>query len=51
RTWNGFGIRFDEGLDARVDLIRAFYSGDYVRAFTGIRAAPVSKAILMRIFA
>jgi cellulose synthase (UDP-forming) len=49
-TRNGFGIRFDEGLDARVDLIRAFYSGDYVRAFKGIRAAPVGKAVLMRIF-
>jgi cellulose synthase (UDP-forming) len=51
RTENGFGIRFDEGLNARVDLIRAFYSGDYVRAFKGIRAVPVGKAILMRIFA
>jgi cellulose synthase (UDP-forming) len=50
RTWNGFGVRFDEGLDTRVDLIRAFYSGGYVRAFAGIRAAPVGKAIMMRIF-
>ena len=50
RTWGGFAVRFDEGLDTRVNLIRAFYSGDYVSAFTGIRAAPVGKAILMRIF-
>jgi cellulose synthase (UDP-forming) len=50
RTWDGFAVRFDESLDTRVDLIRAFYSGDYVSAFTGVRAAPVGKAILMRIF-
>jgi cellulose synthase (UDP-forming) len=51
RTRDGFGVRFDESLNTRVDLIRAFYSGGYVTAFTGIRAAPVGKAILMRIFA
>jgi cellulose synthase (UDP-forming) len=50
RTWDGFAVRFDDSLDTRVDLIRAFYSGDYVSAFNGIRAAPVGKAILMRIF-
>ena len=50
RTWDGFAVRFDESLDTRVDLIRAFYSGDYVSAFAGVRAAPVGKAILMRIF-
>jgi cellulose synthase (UDP-forming) len=43
--------RTHEDLDTRVDLIRAFYSGSYVSAFAGIRAAPVGKAILMRIFA
>ena len=50
RTSDGFAVRFDESLDTRVDLIRAFYSGDYVSAFTGLRAALVGKAILMRIF-
>jgi cellulose synthase (UDP-forming) len=50
RTGDGFAIRFDETLNTRVDLIRAFYSGDYVSAFTSIRAAPVGKAIMMRIF-
>ncbi|RXT33568.1 glycosyltransferase [Bradyrhizobium betae] len=50
RTGDGFAIRFDETLNTRVDLVRAFYSGDYVSAFTGIRAAPVGKAIMMRIF-
>ena len=50
-TRDGFGVRFDEDFATRVDLIRAFYSGSYVSAFAGIRAAPVGKAILMRIFA
>jgi cellulose synthase (UDP-forming) len=50
RTRDGFGVRFDESLNTRVDLIRAFYSGGYVTAFTGVRAAPVGKAILARIF-
>lgn len=50
RTGDGFAIRFDATLNTRVDLIRAFYSGDYVTAFTGIRAVPLGKAIMMRIF-
>src|SRR5258708_4254675 len=50
RTGDGFAIRFDETLNTRVELIRAFYSGDYVSAFTGIRAASVGKALMMRIF-
>jgi cellulose synthase (UDP-forming) len=50
RTGDGFAIRFDETLNRRADLIRAFYSGDYVTTFTGIRAAPLGKAIMMRIF-
>lgn len=50
RTSNGFAVRFDESLDTRIGLIRAFYAGDYVSAFQGIRAAPVGKAIFTRIF-
>ena len=50
RTGDGFAVRFDETLNTRVDLIRAFYSGDYVTAFTGIRTIPLGKAIMMRIF-
>jgi cellulose synthase (UDP-forming) len=50
RTWSGFAVRFDEGLETRVGLIRSFYAGDYVSAFRGVRAAPVGKAILARIF-
>ncbi|MGY3355642.1 cellulose synthase (UDP-forming) [Bradyrhizobium sp. GM0.4] len=50
RTGNGFAIRFDETLNTRIALIRAFYSGDYVSAFSGIHAAPIGKALMMRIF-
>jgi cellulose synthase (UDP-forming) len=31
-------------------MIRAFYAGDYVDAFRGVRALPVGKAIVARIF-
>jgi cellulose synthase (UDP-forming) len=50
RTPGGFAIRFDETLDERIKMIRAFYAGDYVSTYRGIRAAPVGKAIFMRIF-
>ena len=49
-TSDGFAVRFDESLDARVRMIRAFYAGDYVDAFKGVRALPVGKAIAVRIF-
>ena len=49
-TANGFAVRFDEGLDTRVRMIRAFYAGDYVDAFEGVRALPVGRAIVARIF-
>jgi cellulose synthase (UDP-forming) len=47
---DGFAVRFDESLDTRVRMIRAFYAGDYVDAFRGVRALPVGKAIVARIF-
>jgi cellulose synthase (UDP-forming) len=50
RTSDGFAVRFDGSPGTRVDLIRAFYSGDYVSAFGGVRASSVGGAILMRIF-
>jgi cellulose synthase (UDP-forming) len=50
RTSDGFGVRFEETIATRVRLVRAFYSGEYVRAFRGVRAAPVGKALLMRLF-
>jgi cellulose synthase (UDP-forming) len=50
RTSDGFGIRFEETVDTRVRVVRAFYAGEYVRAFRSIRAVPVGKALLMRLF-
>lgn len=49
-TPRGFAVRFDEGIDTRVHMIRAFYAGDYVAGFAGIRALPVGRAIVARIF-
>ncbi|MFK4697286.1 hypothetical protein ABIF42_002880 [Bradyrhizobium diazoefficiens] len=50
RTTDGFAVRFEEGMDTRVHAIRAFYAGEYVRAYQGVRALPVGKALLMRLF-
>ena len=50
RTVDGFAVRFEEGMDTRVHAIRAFYAGEYVRAYRGVRALPVGKALLMRLF-
>lgn len=50
RTSDGFGVRFEEGAAMRIDVVRAFYAGEYVRAFRGVRAAPVGKAIIARLF-
>ncbi|MCP3472045.1 glycosyltransferase [Bradyrhizobium sp. CCGUVB1N3] len=50
RTVDGFAVRFEEGMDTRVHAIRAFYAGEYVRAYRGIRALPVGKALLLRLF-
>ncbi len=50
RTPDGFAVRFEEGMDTRVHAIRAFYAGEYVRAYQGVRALPVGKALLMRLF-
>jgi cellulose synthase (UDP-forming) len=47
---DGFAVRFDESLDSRVRLIRAFYAGDYVDAFQGVKVLPVGKAIVALIF-
>ncbi|MGY3615437.1 glycosyltransferase [Bradyrhizobium sp. USDA 10063] len=50
RTRDGFGVRFEEGVATRAGLVRAFYAGEYVRAFRSVRAVPVGKAILARLF-
>jgi len=50
RTSDGFGVRFEETAATRIRVVRAFYAGEYVRAFRGVRAVPVGKALLMRLF-
>ena len=50
RTADGFGVRFEETVATRVRVVRAFYAGEYVRAFRDVRAAPVGRALLMRLF-
>ncbi|MBR0756484.1 glycosyltransferase [Bradyrhizobium jicamae] len=50
RTSDGFGVRFEDAVATRVSVVRAFYAGEYVRAFHGVRAAPVGKALLLRLF-
>lgn len=50
RTSDGFAVRFDESVGTRVQAVRAFYAGEYVRSFRGVRATPVGKALLMRMF-
>nr|WP_249809047.1 glycosyltransferase [Bradyrhizobium sp. 137] len=49
-TADGFAVRFEEGMDTRVHAIRAFYAGEYVRAYRGVSALPVGKALLLRLF-
>lgn len=50
RTGDGFGVRFEESVTTRIDVVRAFYAGEYVHAFRGVRAVPVGKAIIARFF-
>ena len=50
RTGDGFGVRFEETVETRVRVVRAFYAGEYARAFRSVRAAPVGKALLLRLF-
>jgi cellulose synthase (UDP-forming) len=50
RTGDGFGVRFEESATTRIDVVRAFYAGEYVHAFRGVRAMPVGKAIVARFF-
>lgn len=47
---DGFAVMFDEALGARVNMIRAFYAGDYVSAFDTVLPVSVGQAVLKRIF-
>jgi cellulose synthase (UDP-forming) len=50
RTGDGFGVRFEETVETRVRVVRAFYAGEYAREFRTVRAAPVGRALLLRLF-
>ena len=30
---DGFAVQFDDSLNARIDMIRSFYAGDYIARF------------------
>ena len=46
----GFAVQFDDSLNARIDMIRSFYAGDYIAAIHAVEPAGVGKAVLSRIF-
>jgi cellulose synthase (UDP-forming) len=46
----GFAVKFDDGLNARIDMIRSFYAGDYIASIHAVEPAGVGKAVLSRIF-
>jgi cellulose synthase (UDP-forming) len=50
RLPDGFAVMFDESLEARVDMIRSFYAGDYIASFERVAPARVGRAVLTRFF-
>lgn len=47
---DGFAIKFDEELKTRVEMIRGFYAGNYVKAFAQVATLGVTTAIVRRLF-
>ncbi|WP_082652813.1 glycosyltransferase [Aureimonas sp. AU12] len=45
-----FAIKFDESLNVRVTMIRAFYTGRYLEAFHGVNPTDVGRAVVQRVF-
>ena len=45
-----FAIEFDEAFDARISMIRHFYSGNYVKAIAEVAPAGVGRAVAARLF-
>ncbi len=45
-----FAVKFDEALDARVMMIRNFYSGNYVKAIEEVAPVGVGRAVIARLF-
>lgn len=47
---NGFAIKFDEELKTRIETVRSFYAGNYVKAFSQVATLGVTTAIVRRLF-
>lgn len=47
---DGFAIKFDEELKTRIEMIRGFYAGNYVKAFAQVATLGVTTAVVRRIF-
>ena len=47
---DGFAIKFDEELKTRIEMIRGFYAGNYVKAFAQVATLGVTTAIVRRLF-
>jgi cellulose synthase (UDP-forming) len=46
---DGFAIEIEQSLDARIAMIRQFYSGAYARPFRGARPREVGFALAKRL--
>ncbi len=46
---DSFAVEFDEAFDARIAMIRHFYSGNYVKAIKEVAPANVGRAIAARL--
>ena len=46
---DGFAVEFDGSFAARVEMIRNFYSGDYVKAMRDVAPGGVGWAIAARL--
>ena len=47
---DGFAIKFDEELKTRIEMIRGFYAGNYVKAFAQVATLGVTTAVVRRLF-
>ena len=47
---DGFAIKFDEELKTRIEMIRGFYAGNYVKAFAQVATLGVTTAVMRRLF-
>lgn len=47
---DGFAIKFDEELGTRIEMVRGFYAGNYVKSFAQVETLGVTGAIVRRMF-